>query len=73
MKMEVTPEQAILHCKKAEKSDTGKYTLTLSNDKGQDSTMVNVIVFGKLSAICLILFSLFFLFREGGGTKTMLD
>ncbi|KAL8579176.1 hypothetical protein ACOMHN_010760 [Nucella lapillus] len=45
VKVDTKSDQALLVVKRAEKTDAGKYTLTLSNDKGQDSTFVNVIVY----------------------------
>ena len=45
-KIDTQADQAVLICKRAEKSDAGKYSVTLQNDKGQDSTSINVIVFG---------------------------
>ena len=58
-KMDTLDDQAVLICKRAEKSDAGKYSVTLQNEKGQDSTSVNVVVFGT-SAFWVCLF--FFLF-----------
>ncbi|KAL8565325.1 hypothetical protein ACOMHN_029021 [Nucella lapillus] len=43
--MEVQSDKALLVCKKAEKTDSGRYTLTLHNDKGQDNATVNVTVY----------------------------
>jgi hypothetical protein len=46
IKMDVFPDKAVLHCKKAEKGDAGKYLLTLHNDKGMDTTTVGVVIYG---------------------------
>ena len=40
-------DQIILNNKAAEKSDQGRYNLTMKNEMGQDSIAVNVIVVGK--------------------------
>ncbi|XP_070200689.1 twitchin-like isoform X4 [Littorina saxatilis] len=48
-KLEVQKDQAVLICKRAEKTDTGKFSVTLQNDKGQDTCSVNVTVFDSPS------------------------
>ncbi|XP_041366543.1 twitchin-like isoform X3 [Gigantopelta aegis] len=44
VKFENTPTNIILQNKKAERSDAGKYSVLLTNEKGTDSATVNVIV-----------------------------
>ncbi|XP_076471204.1 twitchin-like [Babylonia areolata] len=43
--MDTQADKAVLVCRKAEKGDSSRYTVTLHNDKGQDSASVNVTVF----------------------------
>ena len=45
--IETQPDKALLVCKAAEKGDTGRFSVILHNDKGQDSAAVNVVVFGR--------------------------
>ena len=45
---ENTLDQIILQNKSAEKSDQGRYQVTMKNEMGQDTASVNVIVVGKL-------------------------
>ena len=40
------PDQILLLNKAAEKSDQGRYNLTMKNEMGQDTVAVNVIVVG---------------------------
>lgn len=40
-------EDAKLHVDKAERGDTGKYTITVTNESGSMSADVNVIVLGE--------------------------
>jgi hypothetical protein len=42
-----TPNEIKLVNKAAEKSDSGKYNVVLSNEKGNDSVNINVNVVGK--------------------------
>ncbi|XP_059156398.1 twitchin-like isoform X4 [Physella acuta] len=44
IKFEIKPDSITLRCKKAELKDAGKYSLTLSNEKGSDNIAMNVIV-----------------------------
>ena len=39
-------EDIVLSCRAAQKSDQGKYSVTLKNKLGQDTATVNVIVLG---------------------------
>lgn len=39
--------QSHLTCRRSERTDAGRYTLTLKNDSGKDSGSCNVIVLGK--------------------------
>ena len=45
--MDIHPDEIVLTCLKAEKSDTGKYACTIKNPKGSDTATVNVHVLGK--------------------------
>lgn len=47
VKFEIRPDTITLKCRSAELKDAGKYSLTLTNEKGSDSIAVNVIVVGK--------------------------
>lgn len=42
--IEVTPDAVIITDKKAEKDDTGKYDVTLENEKGKDTVPIQVNV-----------------------------
>lgn len=44
---ENTPTEIKLFNKAAEKSDSGKYSVHLSNEKGNDTATINVNVVGK--------------------------
>ncbi|CAL1540886.1 unnamed protein product, partial [Lymnaea stagnalis] len=44
IKFEIKPDLITLRCKSAELKDAGKYTLTLSNEKGSDNVSLNVLV-----------------------------
>ena len=43
-------EDIILNCRAAQKSDQGKYAVTLKNNLGSDTAHVNVVVLGKCRA-----------------------
>ena len=45
--LEQSPEQALLHIPKAERGNTGKYTLTLKNPSGTVSGDITVTVLGE--------------------------
>lgn len=47
MSFENTPTEIKLFNKAAEKSDSGKYSVHLSNEKGNDTATINVNVVGK--------------------------
>ncbi|XP_071120619.1 twitchin-like isoform X18 [Mytilus edulis] len=49
IKFENTPNELKLLNKKATKEDAGRYTLTMKNEKGQDTIALNVIVVDKPS------------------------
>lgn len=48
IQFENTPNELKLLNKKANKDDAGRYTLTMKNEKGQDTIALNVIVVGKI-------------------------
>lgn len=48
VKFEIKPDSITLKCKSAELKDAGKYSLTLTNEKGTDSISLNVAIVGKL-------------------------
>jgi hypothetical protein len=43
---------------KANKDDAGRYTLTMKNEKGQDTIALNVIVVGKIFFVLIKYYSL---------------
>ncbi|KAK2158172.1 hypothetical protein LSH36_175g03003 [Paralvinella palmiformis] len=47
IRFETTPDEVLLICRAAEKSDQGTYNVTLKNPKGQDSCTINVTVQDK--------------------------
>ena len=47
MKIKEEPDYVTLLCSKAEKSDTGPYKITLSNEAGSDTVTVDVMVVCK--------------------------
>lgn len=47
VELENDEENAKLHCPKAQRSDTGKYKVKLSNKYGDDEGEIKVIVLGK--------------------------
>ena len=58
LSFENTPNEIKLINKAAEKSDSGKYNVVLSNEKGADTATINVNVVGKLSLFqCINLLS----------------
>lgn len=58
MSFENTPTEIKLFNKAAEKSDSGKYSVHLSNEKGNDTATINVNVVGKLFLfLCSVLCS----------------
>ncbi|XP_033116214.1 twitchin-like [Anneissia japonica] len=50
IKFETNPEETVLINTNARRDDTGKYTVTLKNPKGEDSVAVRVTVFDKPSS-----------------------
>ena len=48
IQFENTPNELKFLNKKANKDDAGRYTLTMKNEKGQDTIALNVIVVGKI-------------------------
>ena len=44
-------DQILLLNKSAEKSDQGRYNLTMKNEMGQDTVAVNVIVVGRYTNV----------------------
>jgi len=47
IQFENTPNELKFLNKKANKDDAGRYTLTMKNEKGQDTISLNVVVVGK--------------------------
>ena len=53
MKIKEEPDYVTLLCSKAEKSDTGPYKITLSNEAGSDTVTVDVMVVCKYKPLFL--------------------
>lgn len=70
IKFENSPNELKLLNKKASKDDAGRYTLTMKNEKGQDTISLNVVVVGKIFFISIKYYSLNTLRRRLFGHKT---
>jgi hypothetical protein len=58
IQFENTPNELKFLNKKANKDDAGRYTLTMKNEKGQDTIALNVIVVGKIFFVLIKYYSL---------------
>lgn len=59
IKIEDVPYNTILSTKHARRSDSGKYTISATNEHGKDEADVEVIVLGKFFFFLLIYFETF--------------